>query len=61
MTRALLISRKYKNKLAAKKLKNPNNINIEKYKKYNSLYKSLIRKAKLNYYANKFQEYAPQI
>ena len=56
MTKALLVSRKNKNKLAAKKLKNPSQENISKYKIYNSKYRSLIRKAKINYYKEKFAE-----
>ena len=58
MTQALLVSRKTKNKLAAKKLKNPTVDNIDKFKKYNATYRSLIRKAKSNYYTDKFTEYS---
>ena len=56
MTKALLVSRKNRNKLAAKKLKNPSQENISKYKIYNSKYRSLIRKAKINYYKEKFAD-----
>ena len=45
MTHSSLVSRKTKNKLAAKRLKHPTTENISKYKEYNDMYKSLIRKS----------------
>ena len=47
MTGALLVSRKHKNKLAAKKNKSPSDENIAKYKDYNRIYRALIKKLKL--------------
>lgn len=61
MTPALLVSRKQKLKLAAKKLCLPNQLNIEKYKNYNKMYNKLIRKAKYNYYENKFNLFSKDI
>jgi hypothetical protein len=58
MTSALLISRKNKNKLAAKKNKSPSEENIKKYKDFNRVYRSLIRKSKADYYEQKFTEYS---
>ena len=49
---------KTKNKLAAKRLKHPTTENISKYKKYNDMYRSLIRKSKILFYKNKFNEYS---
>lgn len=61
MTKALLISRKYKNKLAAKKIKFPSDANIEAYKQYNKIYNKLCRKAKLNYYSEQFKMYSKDV
>ena len=58
MIGALLVSKKHKNKLAAKKKKSPPDENIAKYKDYNGIYRALIRKAKANYYEQKFKEYS---
>ena len=58
MTSALLVSRKNKNKLAAKKNKSPTEENIKKYKDFNRVYRSLIRKSKADYYKEKFTEYS---
>ena len=58
MTSAILVSRKTKNKLAAKRLKHPTPENISKYKEYNDMYRSLIRKSKILFYKNKFNEYS---
>ena len=57
MSKGLLMSRKTRNKLAAKKNKNPTLENIQKFKKYNTIYKSLIRKSKALYYNSKFHDY----
>ena len=61
MSKALLISRKTKIKLAQKKYKKPSAENIDKFKLYNSLYKTMVRKAKINYYQTKFSEYSKDI
>ena len=61
MSKALLISRKTKIKLAQKKYKNPSAENIDKFKQYNTLYKTMIRKAKIDYYQMKFSEYSKDI
>ena len=58
MTGALLVSRKNKNKLAAKKNKSPTEENINKYKDFNRVYRSLLRKSKADYYEQKFTEYS---
>jgi len=58
MTAALLVSRKNKNKLAAKKNKSPTEENIKKYKDFNRVYRSLLRKSKADYYEQKFTEYS---
>ena len=58
MTGALLASRKKRNKLAAKKNKCPTEENINIYKDYNRVYRSLIRKSKADYYGEKFTEYS---
>ena len=61
MSKALLISRKTKIKLAQKKYKNPSAENIDRFKQYNTLYKTMIRKAKIDYYQMKFSEYSKDI
>ena len=58
MTSALLTSRKYKEKLFAKKVRKPCTENKEKFKQYNKLYTSLIREARKKYYFDKFIEYS---
>ena len=58
MTTSLLNSRKFKEKLFSKKLKNPSHSNIEKFKQYNSIYTKLVRKARTMYYDNKFTEFS---
>ena len=58
MTTAILESRKTRNKLAAKKSKNPTEENINRFKSFNKEYRSLIRKAKSLHYEGKFQEYS---
>ena len=61
MTKALLTSRKTKFKLAQKKFQKPTAENIGKFKQFNSIYKTLIRKAKNNYFKLKFTEYTKDI
>ena len=60
-TSALLVSRKNKEKLFKKKMLNPNPINIAAFRNYNSVYRSLIKKAKASYFYSKFQEYSKDI
>lgn len=56
MTAGLLTSRKRKHNLAKLRIKHPTVSNILNYKKFNNVYKSLIRKAKYNYYSQKFED-----
>lgn len=58
MSPGLLTSRKAKEKLHRKKIKNPTPVNSLKYKNYNNLYTKLCRLAKKLYYTNKFKEYS---
>ena len=58
ITTGLLESRKHKQKLFSKKLRNPNPENTEKYKTYNSSYTKLMRKARQLYYKNKFESFS---
>ena len=58
MTSALFDSRKNKNKLAAKKIKSPTEENISKYKDFNRVYRSLMRKSKDDFFKEKFTEYS---
>ena len=55
-TSALIVSRKTKIKLASLKIRKPTIVNIDKYKIYTSIYNNTIRKAKQNYYNDKFIE-----
>ena len=61
MTSGILKSRKYKEKLGVKKLRNPTEDNVATYKIFNSLYNKVIRIAKRKYYENKFKENARNI
>ena len=45
-TSALQVSRKQKEKLVKKKILNPTKINIETFRKYNSVYRTTIKKGK---------------
>ena len=58
MTKGILKSRNVKLKLLSKKLRNPTQNNIEKYKAFNSIYTKLIRKARQSYYNSKFKDYS---
>ena len=51
----MLVSRK------TKSIKNPTPFNIKKYKDYKTIYRSILRKAKNNYYKDKFDEYNKNI
>ena len=61
MTRGLLKSRKHKEKLGVLRIRKPTGINIDKFKKYNSLYNKLLRLARKKHYENKFKEYYKDI
>ena len=58
-TSALLLSRKIKE--ITKKNLNLNPINKAAFRKYNSVYRSLVKKAKASYFYSKFQEYSKDI
>ena len=58
MTNALMTSRKRKQKLASKKIRNPTDENISIFKNYIKIYNKLIRASKINYYKTKFEEYS---
>lgn len=58
MTTGLLTSRKQKEKLASKKLRNPTLLNINNFKSFNKIYNSLIRKEKHSHYDSKFTEFS---
>ena len=60
-TSALLVSRKQKEKLFKKKILNPTTNNIEAFRKYNSVYRTTIKKAKTSYFYSKFTEYSKDI
>ena len=54
MTQAIFESRKRKQKLFKKKIKKPSHENIQNLKEYNSIYTKLVRKARHEYYNDKF-------
>ena len=56
MTDSILKSRKTKEKLFSKKLRDPTFTNIDKFKEYNKLYAKICRSAKIFYYRDKFKE-----
>ena len=53
----MLVLRKTKNKLEVKRIKNATSFNIKYYKDSKTNYRSILRKAKNNYYQDKFHEY----
>ena len=55
MSKGLIVSQKRKEKLFAKKIKNPSDINKQKFKIYNTLYNKLRRAAKKLYYDKQFK------
>ena len=57
MTTGLLESRKNKQKLFSKKMRKPCPENIQRFKDYNNLYTRLIRKAKHQYFNDKFLQF----
>ena len=56
MSRGILISRKWKNKLSKTSLKNPSAENIFQFKKFRNLYNLVIRNAKKHYYEKQLEE-----
>ena len=58
MTNALMTSRKRKQKLASKKIRNPTDKNISIFKNYIKIYNKLVQASKINYYKTKFEEYS---
>ena len=56
MTPGLLISRLTKNKLFCKKLNNPNQINITKFKTYKNIFNKVCRYAKFKFTQDTFTE-----
>ena len=58
MTNGLKISQKQKEKLFSKKIKCPNELNLQKFKIYNKLYNKLRRAAKKMHYDEQFKRYA---
>ena len=57
MSKGLMISQKRKEKLFAKKVRNPSELNKDKFKTYNTVYNRLRRAAKKSYYDNQFNIY----
>ena len=58
MTNGLKISQKQKEKLFSKKIKFPNELNLQKFKNYNKLYNKLRRAAIKMYYDEQFKKFA---
>ena len=61
MSEGLLKSSKTKQKLFSKKLKNPTEINKQKFCVYNKLFNKIRRAAKKNFYRDKFSEHSKNI
>ena len=58
MTQGLKISKKRKDKLIAKKVKYPTDVNINLYKDYNKIYNKVRRSAKKLYYDKQFEKFS---
>ena len=58
MSKGLLISRAHKEKLFSKKLHCPSPEKIDKFKKYNIIYKKICGHAKMSFYSGKFKEFS---
>jgi hypothetical protein len=58
MTQGIFESRKKKQKLFNQKLKNPSPDNVKSFKEYNAIYTKMLRKARHEYYQNKFKEFS---
>ena len=56
MTKALLVSRKTKEKLYSKKIRSPTFTNERTFRDYNKIYTSLCKHARVLYFHNKFTE-----
>jgi hypothetical protein len=57
MTKGLLKSRRRKEKLFSRKIKQPTNKNKDEFRRYNELYVKVYRQARTVYYNAKFKEY----
>ena len=58
ITNGLKVSQKRKELLFAKKLKCPTEVNLQKFKMYNTIYNKLRRAAKRLYYDKQFEKFA---
>ena len=58
MTLGLRVSRKRKEKLFAKKIKNPSELNKLKFQTYNSIYNKLRRAAEKDYFEHQFRNFS---
>ena len=56
MTEAILKSRKTKEKLFSKKLRDPTFTDLDIFKEYNRIYAKICRLSKIIYYRDKFKE-----
>ena len=56
MSKGVLTSSINKNKLLNKKLKHPSDLNIDKYKRYYTVYKKVLRQSKIKYYKEIFEK-----
>ena len=61
ITVAMLVSRKNKNRLESKSIKNLTPENINNYKNFKRVYRSILRKAKNSYYQDQFSIYSKNI
>ena len=61
ITPAILVSRKNKNKLEAKSIKSPTLTNIENFKNFKRIYRTVLRRAKNEYYQDQFNKYSKNI
>ena len=58
MTNGLMKSRKHKEKLFSKKIRNPTELNVKIFKNYNTIYNKIKRTSKRQYYDSKFKEFS---
>ena len=61
ITKGLIISHKCKEKLFAKKRRNPSDINQQNFKQYDMIYNKLRRAAKKIYFDNQFAKFSKNI
>ena len=59
-TRVTKVAQK-KEQLFSRKLKNPTNFNIEKFKIFNNLYALICRKSRISYYRDRFEYFSKDI